>query len=371
MKGTLTRILQWGKSNYQKVIIVMIAIVWVTSTFFACKAIRQPLRKENKITQNILEQKKAYHYAAKVKPSVLYPEGGVIVPEGVIFNSLTEQLIITLDAGIHSEKSIKVEGSAGIVYSIVAKDLWEREYELIANQTIMSEGVNHSLLQEEFSIDVKKIVDLIETIEEETLARPVNYLLVIRQKISGKIYQENGEEIRTFNSDLEIPFELTSQYIKYAGESSEKEFVDIIPIEEVNIIDQSFHFLNHNVSIIGARYSFSLISILTFIPLFIKITKKYKHIKNEVTEIDMIDKKHKGRIIEVADEISFEILPKLGLKNFNTLLQIADEKEEPIFKFADTKTGSVFYYILGTSNIYYYSIAEKLLLKGSELALDM
>jgi hypothetical protein len=319
-------------------------------------AIRQPVVKEEKTIKNIIEEKESYDCLIKVKPCLLYPDGGIAAPDGVIFNSLTDQLIIKLDLRINTQEAVRVEGSSGVVYSLVAKDMWEREFTAAETESFHTEGVSNDLLHKEIRIDINDILKLIQSIEEETAVRPNAYSIIIKPKVNGTVYQQNGEKIYEAVSDLAIPFELTGQYMKFAGESAENEFTDTKTIEDVNMVPQSFNILGMELPVTGARLVLGTISILSVLPLIKFLIKKKKSKKPEESEFSLIDKKHKGKIIEVSDKLSFNMLPQLGLKNFNVLLKIAEEKEEPILKFSDV--GKVYYYVLGTSGIYYYGIEK-------------
>ena len=59
--------------------------------------------------------------------------------------------------------------------------------------------------------------------------------------------------------------------------------------------------------------------------------------------------------MEITDDLSEGYPAKLGLKSFKDLQRISDEKDEPILKYTDPTKGLVFYYVTGSSNIYYYT----------------
>ncbi|MDD2481639.1 MAG: DUF5305 family protein [Lutispora sp.] len=366
----ITKIRIFGEINkkYRPYIVGVIVILCITFTLLAYQAIRQPLMIEEKVIANTIEEKVIFDYVAVVKPSTLYPQGGKVVPDQVIFYKLADKLIIQLDASINSARPVRIEGSIGVVFRLVAKDMWEREFELVAAQPINTEGISHSLLHEEIHLDLKELFSFIEKVEEETLVRSSNYTLLIKPKIEGTVYQKNENKAHEIISNIEIPFQLTGQYIKYAAESLEKEFIRTEIIEDVNTVPQSFNFFGKELTVIKARYSFSIVAIILLILIIISIVEKAKQKKEKVNEIYLIDKKHKSKIISISDKAGFKNSPQLGLDSFKALLQIAEEKDEPILRYADDIEGSVYYYIIATPTIYYYRIAKSIVVKGSDLA---
>lgn len=345
-------------------------VLWLISTILSFRAIGQPLTIEERIIENKIEERTTFDYSAIVYPSTLYPTGGRVTSNGVIFNNITDKLIIKLDSSIMSDKPVKVEGSTRVVYSLVAKDMWEREFELIPTKTINIEGTSNSLIQEEMRLDVDDILAFIKKIEEETQVRPSNYLLIIEPKLTGTVYGEDGNIINEIGNDLEIPFEISGQYIRYAAESPEKEIIRTKVVEKIQAIPQSFNLFGKEISVVSSRYIFGIISIILLITLLIAAIEKVMSKKEKVTEVSLIDKKNKSKIIEVTENINFGELSQLSLKSFKALLQIAEEKEEPILRYADNIEETVYYYVLGATIVYYYCSSENNLTKGSELAHD-
>lgn len=348
----------------------LMVILWVAFTIFAYKAIKQPLVAEEKVIENKIEEKVLFDYAAIVQPSTLYPRGGKVVPDKVIFTKLTDKLIIQLDSIINTEKPVKIEGSTGVVFSLVAKDMWEREFELVANHSINTEGIHNSILQKEIELDIEDILSFTNKVEEESLVRSSNYLLVIKPKVEGTIFNEKGNKLLEINSNIEIPFEVSGQFIKYAGESMEREFIKTEVIENINTVPQRFYLFGKELSIIKSRYFFSTISIILLVLILISIAEKVIFKEEKTNEIYSIDKKHKSKIISLSNKTNFGNSPQLGLKSFKALLQISEEKEEPILRYADENEGAVYYYIIGNPTIYYYRSINSIVVKGSCLAHD-
>ena len=355
---------------HRKIIYSLIIVLWIISTRFAIQVLRQPLEIEEKITKNTIEEKTSFNYAAIVQPSTLYTRGGKVTPDGVIFTKITDKLILNIDSMISSQEPVTIESVAGVTYSLVAKDMWEREFELMRQRTINTEGTSNLLLQEEIELNLEDIFSFTKAIEEEVLVRPSNYLITIKPKVKGTVYDNKGEKIQEINIDLEIPFEMSGQYIKYTGEPMQGQLSKIKVLEEIKTIPQSFILFGKELSIIKSRYTFSITAVVLLILIFIPIIKQVTLKKEVKDENYLIDKKHKGKLVEISDKIISEDIPQLRLKTFKSLLQIAEEKEEPILKYLDDREGVIYYYVVGTSTIYYYGSTQNIITEGSDLAHD-
>ena len=186
--------------------------------------------------------------------------------------------------------------------------------------------------------------------------KPSSYLLVIKPQVNGFLHQSDSQSIYEINSDIILPFELSDHYMKYIGESYENEFINSNMIEHIKTLSGRVNYLGYSFPVKWARVIFSSISIISCLLLCQFFFRKVLFNRIRPDEVDLIEKKHKGKIIEVSDKIRNDMYPYLGLKSFKVLLQIADEKDEPILRYTDT--GMVYYYILGNSTVYYYGVEK-------------
>ncbi|MDF2538651.1 MAG: hypothetical protein K0S76_1672 [Herbinix sp.] len=357
LKGQNSNKRKKNRIGWMKIIAGFVLILWGISTFTFLQAIRKPVVTEEKVVQNVIEQKESFSYSVKVKPSLLYLDGGTISPDDVVFNNLTDHLILDFDLSVNSRKPVKVQGNVSLVYKLVAESMWEREFTLRSDKSIDSVGVSNSIMQEQVTVNINDILQYLKQIEEETSVRPSGYTLTFKPIFNGVVYDEKGNKLDDLTSNLEILFDLNSQYLKYSSENASDELVTTKSIEERRTIPQEISFLNWNISVMKSRVIFGLLSLLSLIPIVIMIIRKMRTQKNQEAEDVLIDKRHRSKIIEVSDKISLDLMPHLGLKNFNVLLQIAEEKDEPILKYSSLDTVS--YYVMGTSSIYHYDIQIK------------
>lgn len=353
--------------KYHRYVAGLIFIIFIFSAVLTLLAIRQPLKIEEKIIKNNIEEKNSYDYKALVKPSTLYPSGGIIIPDKVIFNSLTEDFIVEIKTDINAENPVRVEATKEVTYKLVAEKMWEREFLIKQPIKYNSEGTSHNVLNEEVHININDINSYLTKIEEETLVRP-NYLLTIKSSVTGNVYDEKNNVIYEIDNILEIPFDLSGQYISYAGETDEREFAKTKAIEEINVIPQYFNLWGMNLSVVGSRIGFGVAAIISLLLLIIFIIEKIHNKTETLTEINIIDKKNKGNIVTITDKIDMNSMPQVAVKSFKDLLKIAEEKDESILKYFDNSLGIVYYYITSSSFIYIFKCINGI--KGSEQVQD-
>lgn len=362
--------LQICSKNY-KYMVIIICTLLIFSIITVYKAIDYDLVIEEKNKENTIEEKFSFDYIPIVKESTLYPTGGKVEPDKVIFSQLTDKLVIQLNSVIESDKAVKIDGNVEVFYSLESEETFKRQFPLVSQQVFNADvvGTSHKLLEKEVQLDTTKIYDYIDTVEEETLYRANRYLLKIKPVIEGNVYDENGKIIHEINTDLEIPFEIAGQYIKYIGESTEKETINITPIQNIDIIPQTISLLGIKMNVISARYILGSICVILSFALVSLVISRIKFMKEKRTETYFIDKKYKSRIIEISEKISFKNTLELALRSFKALLQIAEKNEESILRYEINKD-HVYYYVVGNNTIYYYYSISDISIEGCDLAND-
>jgi len=182
---------------------------------------------------------------------------------------------------------------------------------------------------------------------------------------------QDGNKIHELTSDLEIPFEVSSQYLRYIGEADTMEYVNTTTVEENNTIHQYFNLFGRELSVIKSRYSFGIATIILLLMLLVGIMEMTMSKKRKVSDIDLIDKKYKSKMISVTDKSKFENFIHVDLHDFKSLLKVAEEKEELILKYIDSMENMVYYYVMGTTYIYSYHTSKEFAIESSDLVYDI
>ncbi|NLC63895.1 MAG: DUF5305 domain-containing protein, partial [Thermoanaerobacterales bacterium] len=165
------------------------------------------------------------------------------------------------------------------------------------------------------------------------------------------------------DSTPEFTFELTNGLMKLVNEApddlmdphsplnSKTEFVKEDVIERTEISAQKYNLFGWDFSIIASRYVFAIISLLLLVYLLSLLVREKRLIKQALTEAERIDKKYRSKIIPVKRLLDTQLL---NLESFKALLKIADEKEQPIFRYRESDD-TVIYYVVDGDHVFSYS----------------
>ncbi|NLX63264.1 MAG: DUF5305 domain-containing protein [Clostridiaceae bacterium] len=347
------------KKIYRILILAILVITLILSIYYFNMSISQPEVFDDKIIENSFTETIDFSYQAIVNPSTLYPNGGRVVPDGIIFTKITDKIIINMNYSLESEAPVSIDGNIRASLNIIAKDMWNIEKELVPLQSVKSEGNLNPIIQDEIYIDIKDVLTLIKQVEEEILARPSNYMMVVRTFINGDVFDHNGAMIYQLAETVEIPFMVGEQQISFAGDLNLLNTVKKNTVERSNPVQNKINILGIQVPVTDVRLISACIGLLTLVVLTVGLAKSIKSSNKNKTEESTIDKKLGSRIIKVYDKTAFNGLIQLRLPDINSVMQIAEEKEEPVFKFIDDFGHNIYYCVLNNLFAYYYSIPIK------------
>lgn len=108
-----------------------------------------------------------------------------------------------------------------------------------------------------------------------------------------------------------------------------------------------------------AKITCSLLYLFTLLFLALVLIKYFKYKKTngeEKTEIMIIDKKYKARIINTVLDFNKLTYDKILLESFKGIITIADEKECPVLRYEGVD--EVIYYVISDGFIYLYSVGK-------------
>jgi hypothetical protein len=348
--------------NKQKPFYISIVVLWIISTIFAWKAFRQPLQIERKTPENRIVQKTDMEYKIGVIPCSLYPDGGIIKPEGFIFTNITDSIKIHINSIVSADRPISVKGACHVIAKLKAEGLWERQYLLKEKAHLEMEAKENRLIEGEYTIKPAVFLNFIEAVEEDTKTRSARYLLTVKPLFEGNIVY-NDTKI-PLDSSPELTFEITNSLIKLVDERGDnltddqtvsidkREFLKEDIIERTETINQKFNFLGLEFPTIAVRCIFSLMSLLLLAHILSDILRKNRLKRDSLSDAARIDIKYRGRLIPIKRQLDMSSFLKLD--SFKLLLKIADDKEQPIFRYEDLNK-IVMYYVVDENHIYSYS----------------
>jgi hypothetical protein len=288
-----------------------------------------------------------------VVPCTLFPNGGIVDTKDSMYTKITKAIHLNLKSNVTSDKPVSVQGTRSVFVRLIAEGLWERNFVLEPQKDFNLQGNENKLVENDYVIDVKNIAAYIEKVEKEITVRPDKYLINIKPEIIGNIIYEDKK--LPIDTTPEISFEFSS-IIKLIGE---KEFTKETPIETTRILNQNFRLMNIVVPIIPARYIFSTLSLLLFGIIVFRIYKNININKKEIPEVNKIDKKYKNRLTDISKNITMLNKINVNVKSFKSLIQLADDKEQPILRFNNSDIDRIFYYVMDGDCIYSYSPDDK------------
>lgn len=339
------------KNSKNKIIIIFLGLLLVVSSFGLIRGIGHEEEIEKTEVVNIIEQNTSVNYFANVNPSILYPEGGRIIPDNAIFTNLTEDLIVDLNINVNSQHPIEIDGTSQVLLRILASDTWQRDAVLIAKSPI-SLSNSSTILDEEININIKQIQSFISSVEQETLVRPSNYQMQIISIITGDILNEEGKIIGSTNNEVVIPFEINSQYIRYVAEEQKKDFVDKIEIKNTSIAQQELSVFRIGMTKRNSLLIFSSLTLTSLIAIAFLLKSSFSNGSKD--EEKKLKNKYAGQMANISNDTIFDNKIQIVLTDFSSLIKISEEKEEPILKKENIEDNQVHYYVIGLNHIYTY-----------------
>lgn len=353
MKIDKTRLTKRPKKSFKKWVIGALGIVWILSTILAYKALKQPLKVEQRNVENRIIENTTFNYKVEVEKSTLFPKGGIVEPEETMFTSITKAIHLNINSNITSDGPVTVQGIKRVYIKLVAEGLWERQFILDPEKKFNLQGNENKLVDNDYAVDIKEIAEYIEDVEKEIIVRPDKYLLTIKPEFEGNIIY-NGNEF-PIDSAPEFSFEFSNQ-IKQIGES---EFTIEKPIETIMSISQDFKLLNISIPLMTARLMFSIISLALLGLVSLGIYRPFKLNDADESAADRIDKRYKNRLINIERNILVSNKINVNIKSFKSLIQLADDKEQPVLRYKNSDIGRVYYYVIDGDCVYSYSANDK------------
>ena len=186
---------------------IICAALTVVSLYGCYSFIRMPLTRYSNNVDLRYTQSADYNYTAYVKPSLLYDNRTEIGEGEPLYTELVERLDITLNYNLEQTPSPVEMTDVKVVLETSGKlsgGDWSKTYNLVsANDTFISP----STFSETYTLEMKDIQEIVETIDEETDTRVYAYTYEIKPKISLEASAGNKTIEQEFVPVLTIKFE--------------------------------------------------------------------------------------------------------------------------------------------------------------------
>ncbi len=341
-------------SKHNRFILAFVIMLFIISIFLSIKSLTKPIYINKKMKENNIEQLINYNYFTKVKPCLLYPEGGQVNSGEVIFTNITDEMFVNVKYHVNSDENIKILGNKSVKLCISSEGFWSKEYILEEKTSFKKTGNEIDILNNDYSINLEEISTFIKGVEKEIKLGSGKYLIKVKPQLEGNIF--SCDKKIPIKNDTEFIFEYNGRYLKLA---SEKEFSEKNKTEKIQKTKQYFNIFNNKVSLLKVRYISTILALISLLILATMLVHKIKKAKFNASKSDKIDKKYSSRLIYIEDDISAFDKEIIDVENFKSLLKVADERELPILRHKN-QVGSVSYYTIDNNCVYRLYINEEL-----------
>jgi len=344
------------KRKRQPGLLGLVFMLWIVFSVLAVRTWQKPLVQEEIIKENSIAWTSNYDYVVEVKPCTLYPEGGAQNATATIFPTITKKITVSVEMELSAEKPVSAQGSYQLISRITAEDLWTKDFPLTAKKNFAVQGKRGNVIKEEVVLDLEEIQEFIAQVEKETGNSRRTYSLAVKPELSGTLVY--NQETLPLREDNALRFTYESSEIKVEGE---RNFATALFFEKKAKKLQSFVLAGKSFPLAGARRLLTGLSFF-FLVLWVYQARQHQLIKKSWRESRQISEKYGSRLISVAEEVNICGKTKVRLKSFHSLLQIADERELPIFEFYSGGF-KVVYFVPDRDYIYAYLVEEQLTTK--------
>lgn len=305
------------------VLISILAIMTLASSFFLYKEIMNPIIMEEKVPVYSYTNKSSINYQVLLRPNKLYDSNSI--GEGQLYiTEYVDYIKADLKYSFEGETSAKVNGD----YSIIARvtgykgdgddkvTIWERDFPIIKNKAFNSEG-DSFLIDEKIDIGLDEYNDFAEEIIESSKISSQSSLHIIMD-VNLRAETDKGPIEKTTSSNLIIPLNVSMFEIggdsRIENEGAIEEIVDVRkPINKTKAI------------LFGLTIGISSLAIIYLI--FFTITVNKDPLEKQLNKIF---KKHGDRLVALNSDLEYPEASLSRVKSIEDLVKMADEVEQPI-----------------------------------------
>jgi hypothetical protein len=341
--------------KHKKWVWVSLVVLWIYPTMCALQVFMIPTQKTNHVVDNRIHQTARFDYQTRLYPNTLYSSEELLKPEFGILSKITSSILVDVNFEVTAEKDVIVQGTQSIVMSLIADQLWHRDYYIREKKTFHHEGSAVTIYNENITIDVGHIIDFIEKVEKEIELRPQKYTLKIVPTFEGGIRYD--DQHIPLESSFELNFEYTNNLFKLV---SKTEYAKENNIEDIIIVPQQISYLGQAMSIAAARTILIVISLVLSLMMICFFIHNRRQQQSVWSDAQKIDHKYGKRLLHLEQDIQILNKHRVVLQSIQSLVQLADEREQAVFRFEQKDYYIVVYYVLDGEHIYCYEASNTL-----------
>lgn len=336
------------------------AAAFLTLVILTVVAFKLPVTVTNTATTNSIEQTYHISYQVEVMPCTLYPEGGMIEPEGALMRNIVQSFLFDVHSSVTADNAVQVKGAARMNAVLVADKYWERDFPLSVARHIESNGEQNELINGSYRLDAEKLFAFIDQVTEETESQPDKYLLMIQPELSGMVSDEG------LSMELaQVPpliFKISGKEITHVSEAGDnvsieealKPFSLVTPVTSSQTVPQYFRLLGLNIPVSTARAIFGVPALALAGFGVVMLNRIFTVWTKTIPEAQKIEKKYGKRIFSLNAQVGNIGGPTLALHSFGDLLRLSSERELPIFKTSGDGDHTYFL-VIDAHNVYSFA----------------
>lgn len=300
-------------------VIVVLSIIVVGSSYSAYAAFYTPLtvEKDTPVAMCTYCHTGVFDYIVYLKNNSVYDNAQVLLPgEGTIFKKITDHINASFRYTFTCDHPLLVQGWYRVVASLDT-DIWEKEYELIAETDF--NGASVTIV---FPINYSYFEKIVTQINEETGVNAGGPTLSITCIVSMSAESDTGDIHEVFMSSLSIP--LGRSIIVVNGPLSSSQPGTLVSIEKVA----------YAAAITGYHSSWSLTALIFFIVLVVFLlftTSTVVPMSKTQKMMKALQKKYSDWIVEVEKPPKRVLGSEIVLlKSLEDIVKISEELGKPI-----------------------------------------
>lgn len=333
----------------------------------AYRAISAPLEIEQVVAQETLAQEVSFDYSAIPKVSSLYPTATALGRQPTYLVNLTDRFDIKVQGKVTAAAGQQIEGTHEVIMRLQAGELWTKDYVLSPKQPFTGSG-EFIALDLQTKLPFAELLAFSAQVAEEAKTGPSSFLVSLLPHIQAQVVGDTPGLVNTFAPCF--GFELTTLQLTPKGVPRDRysdandATQDLVQQQAVSrpiveTVPNQINLLNAQLTVPAAKVLYSCVALM-FLYLTCWLGLKNLRRRPQLSEVELINKRHGSRIIEVKHGAFAANQQLLQLGSFQSLLTLADDREKSILHTTDIDglPSNHIYYLMDEGITYAYCIPE-------------